>query len=980
MTELDHMLNVIGVPLGVDFPQAVVSGLLAEYQDQPPDALARVHLIVNTRRMARRMRAIFDAGPPCLLPKIGLVTDFAETRDASDIPPAVSPLKRRLELVQLVGKLLEAQPDLAPRANLFDLADSLASLMDEMQAEGVGPDDIARLDVSDQSGHWSRILAFLGIIRPYFHENQTEPDREARQRMVIEHLVKKWTHAPPEHPVIVAGSTGSRGPTQLLMRAVAQLPNGRVVLPGFDFSQSDDVWDQLTDHGLGEDHPQFRFADLMSKLGSHPRHIKAFSDTAPANTDRNRLISLAMRPAPVTDQWLRDGPDLEDTLPAATENISLVEAPTPRSEALTIAMRLRQAVEDGETAALIATDRTLTRQVTAALDRWNILPDDSAGIPLHQSAPGRFMRHVAELFRGPITTEQLFTLLKHPLTHSGADRGPHLLHTRELELFLRKKGCPAPTEGILQDWLVENKTTGASEWGAWISACLLGHEAAGSTPISDHIKRHIGLAEAISNGSIPDQPGKLWGGDAGAELQKTVSDIAENAQFGGVLTATDYGHLFHSVLSQGSVRNADEPHPQVLIWGTLEARVQGADLVILAGLNESSWPEAPPQDPWFNRVMRKQVGLTLPDRRIGLSAHDFQQAICAKTVWLTRSVRSDDAQTVPSRWLNRIQNLMCGLPQGLGNQAFEDMRQRGQIWLECAEELEKPDQVPAEDRPAPCPPTQARPKQLSVTAIKRLIRDPYAIYAQYVLRLKPLNALMREPDALLRGTVLHDVLETFVRDAMQDSQRLDPQHLQSVAKTVLEDAVHWPEARLLWQARIERVSDWFVAAEKTRRETSRPVALEVKGAAEIASLDFTLTAKADRIDLNADGGLHIIDYKTGTAPSKKEQLHFDKQLLLEAAIAERSGFKGIDPAQVAAATFISLGTKPSESPAPLDKEPPSDTWAKLIELISEYLQDDRGYVSRRAVQKSDEHGDYDHLARFGEWDQVASPKPEKVGQ
>ncbi|WP_338549641.1 double-strand break repair protein AddB [Roseovarius phycicola] len=979
MADTPRPLQVYGVPLGADFPAAVVNALRQEYSDQPPDALARVELIVNTRRMARRIRALFDSGPPCLLPRISLVADFAETQALMDVPQPVPPLRRRLELVQLVDRLLEAEPDLAPRANLYSLADSLAGLMDEMQAQGVHPTDIEHIDISDQSGHWARILTFLSIVRPFFDLDTGPPDRECRQRLVIERLSRIWDETPPDHPVILAGSTGSRAPTQLLMQTVARLPMGKVILPGFDFDQPRDVWDQLIEHGAVEDHPQFRFADLMSRLGAHPKDVLRWPECRPANPACNRLVSLALRPAPVTDQWLRDGPSLEAEIVDATKHITLLEAPSPRTEAVSIALRLRQAVEDGATAAMISTDRTLTRQVTAALDRWNIVPDDSAGIPLQQSAPGRFMRHIADLFRAPATTEQLFTLLKHPLTHSGADRGPHLRYTRELELYLRQRGCPVPSPDIMRDWAISQDEEQAQNWGEWVCENLLNNRSSNPKLVSDRIARHIALAEAISQGQSPDVRGRLWDGEAGEETHKTVSNLAEHASASGALNATDYAHLFHAILSQESVRSADAPHQQVLIWGTLEARVQGADLLILAGLNEGSWPEMPPQDPWLNRAMRKQVGLTLPERRIGLSAHDFQQAICAHDVWLTRSVRSEDAQTVPSRWLNRLQNLICGLSAGEGQQAFEDMRSRGQDWLVRANKLEQPEDTPLASRPAPCPPSKYRPRKLSVTDIKRLIRDPYAIYARHVLRLRPLNSLMRVPDALLRGTVLHEVFEMFIRDSASSPDLFTPKYLQDITARVLEEKVHWAEAKALWRARINRVTDWFIETEVQRRAEAHPTAFETLGSADIPALGFTLTAKADRIDIGPDGGLYIYDYKTGTAPTKPEQLHFDKQLLLEAAIAERAGFAEILPAPVVQASYIALGNKPAQSPAPLEDEPPNDTWSKLNQLIARYLQDDQGFVSRRAVQKTDEIGDYDHLARFGEWEQVDDPNPEEVG-
>ena len=85
----------------------------------------------------------------------------------------------------------------------------------------------------------------------------------------------------------------------------------------------------------------------------------------------------------------------------------------------------------------------------------------------------------------------------------------------------------------------------------------------------------------------------------------------------------------------------------------------------------------------------------LPERRIGLSAHDFQQAIAAPEVWLTRAERSDaEADTVPSRWLNRLTNLLSGLPDQGGRDALDAMRARGQQWLDWADALEEPTPIP----------------------------------------------------------------------------------------------------------------------------------------------------------------------------------------------------------------------------------------------------------------------------------------------
>lgn len=966
--------RVFAVPPGSDFPKALVAGLHARSTGQPPEALARVQLVVNTRRMARRVRDLFDQGPACLLPRLSLVTDLGESVDLAQIPPAIPALRRRLELTQLVSKLLEQQPDLAARSSLFDLSDSLAALIDEMQGEGVSPEAIRQLDVSDMSGHWARAQAFIGIADRFVDTGDNALDAQARQRRVVENLIARWQAEPPQHPVILAGSTGSRGTTLMLMEAIARLPQGALILPGYDFDQPDAVWTRLDEALTSEDHPQYRFRKLMTMLDLRPDQIERWTRDAPPSAPRNRLVSLALRPAPITDAWMTEGPQLTD-LTEATADLTLVEAQSPRSEALAIALRLRQAAETGQTAALITPDRMLTRQVSAALDRWNITPDDSAGLPLQLSPPGRFLRHVAGLFARRLDGEALLTLLKHPLCHGGDERGSHLLHTRDLELDLRRHGPPFPDGPSLTAFAIRKEVS--EGWVQWLIRHFCDQQISGELPLSEWVTRLRRLAEAISTGSSGES-GPIWDKNAGQKALTVLTALEDESGHGGQMTAHDFADLLGALLAGEEVRDRDAPHPRIMIWGTLEARVQGADLLILGGLNEGSWPEAPAPDPWLNRQMRDKVGLLLPERRIGLSAHDFQQAIGAPEVWLTRATRSDDAETVPSRWLNRLTNLLQGLPDQGGRSALTKMRDRGGQWLRWSEQLEHAPEIKAAARPSPRPPIASRPRRLSVTEIKRLIRDPYAIYAKHVLRLKPLDPLVQAPDALLRGIVIHEILEHFVKDSVLDTALLNRENFLKRAEMLLDQHVAWPTARKLWLARLERIADDFLTAETARRGDGGPVAFEAAMKLVLAPMDVTIVGRADRIDLNTRGAVRLIDYKTGTPPTESQQAKFDKQLLIEAAMAEQGGIEGFDPLPVAEAVFIGMGGSYKEVPAPLAKEPTDKVLAELKELISAYLEPDQGFSSRRMLHKDTDIGDYDHLARFGEWDRTAETKPEDL--
>jgi double-strand break repair protein AddB len=954
-------LNLFALPPGADFPAELVAGLLRRMSGQPPEALARVTLMLNTARMRTRVAECLTAKGARLLPRLLLVDEVASALSPKPMPPAMPPLRLRLQLSVLLDRLLQTGSTPFPRAALYDLAESLAALMDEMQGEGVSPDRIAGLDVGSHSAHWARTQAFLAIVTQLAGDGM---DTAARQREAILALGRVWAERPPVDPVIVAGSTGSRGTTALLMQVVARLPGCAVVLPGFDFDLPDAVWQGMDDALTAEDHPQFRFRRLMDLLDCPPNAIQPWTAAKAPAPDRNQLISLSLRPAPVTDQWLREGADLPDLM-VATEGVTLLEAPSERVEALAVALILREAAETGTRAALVTPDRNLARRVTATLDRWGIRPDDSAGRPLALSPPGRLLRQVAALAGQRLTIDALLAILKHPLVFTGQGgalgRGAHLMLTREFELHARRRGPVFPSAESLSAWAEGSRLPGAADWAAILGEALCGPPVIKPQPLPSAVARHLQSVERLTRGFAPEGTGELWLKEAGRAAQAAMDGLVAEAGAGTDVSPLDYANLLRTVLA-GEVRETEAAHPLIAIRGTLEARVQGAELVVLGGLNDGTWPASAKPDPWLNRSMRKAAGLLLPERQIGLSAHDYQQAAGAPQVVLSRSMRGADAEAVPSRWLNRLVNLMAGLPDRQGPKALEAMKERGNRWLALAAAFDAPAGLAQpEKRPSPRPPVAARPKKLSVTEIKTLIRDPYAIYARHILNLSPLDPLRPEADPRLRGTVLHAILESFVS---QKGAKVDD--LLRIADEVLAERVAWPLARAVWRARIGKAAEAFIAFSSSTG--GQPVLVEKRGAATLPLLDFTLTGKPDRIDRLEDGRLLLIDYKTGAPPSEKEQTHFDKQLLLTAAMAENGAFAELGVAEVARIVFVGLKAELKVVESTLQPGQVAEVWADFAKLIAAYARPSQGYTARRAMKAELDAADYDHLSRFGEWD------------
>ncbi|MEO8241643.1 MAG: double-strand break repair protein AddB [bacterium] len=952
------------LPPGVDFASQLVLGLRERLAGQPPEAMARVALYVNSQRMRRRVTQVMVAEGAGFLPRILVVSELGADPVLAGFAPQVSDLRRRLELAKLIKGLLRAQPELAPMVARFDLADSLADLFAELQDEAVSPDALAALDVSGHSAHWARTQAFLQIVTPFSLE---QGDPQSRQREAVRRLAALWQAVPPSDPVVIAGSTGSRGTTALLMQAIAGLATGAVVVPGFDPWLPGPVWRGMNEALTDEDHPQYRFRRLMDALDVPPTAFRPWRAAEVADAARNQVVSLALRPAPVTDQWLVEGQSLPDLGPA-TAGLTLVEASHPRQEAVTVALILRDAVVRGQRAALITSDRGLTRRVAAALARWGIAADDSAGSPLALSAPGRLLRHVAVAFCGPLTGDHLLTLLKHPLAATGGDRPQHLLFTRRLEMELRRNGPAFPAGQDILNWAGKPGREDSLPWAEALAQVMALLGPSGEVSLSAHVARHVAATEALAG-----NPGALWLAEAGFAAAAVMDQIRLEAPFGDEMSAQDYRVFFDSLIARGEVRGLGGAHPLVAFYGHREAREMHADIVVLGGLTDGVWPAAADPDPWLNRKMRKEAGLLLPERQIGLAAHDFQQAIAARSVVLTRAVRNAEAETVPSRWLNRLCNLLAGLPDKGGPEALAAMRQRGRVWLKMADRLDLPSVAQRNDprlapavRPRPRPPVGLRPHKLSLTRISTLIRDPYAIYARYILNLKPLDPLRQQPNDRDRGTVVHKILERFVKERPEvEPAEAAHDRLMRTAAEALAEGTPFPSARVLWLARLQRAAGHLLRQDG--KYGGVPVLVEQVGSIGVSGTGFTLFGTPDRIDRLPDGRLQMIDYKTGSPPTKAQQEAFDKQLLLAAAMAERGGFAELGPSKVARISYVGLGSGDKAVEDEVTSEQLNEQWARFCLLISAYQTLETGYTARRAVFEARYPLDYDHLSRFGEW-------------
>ena len=685
------------------------------------------------------------------------------------------------------------------------------------------------------------------------------------------------------------------------MAAVARLPQGALVLPGFDASLPAAVWQRLGDDDPGAaDHPQHGFRALADALGFDPAAVSAWHPAPPPAPARNALVSLALRPAPVTDQWLTEGAALAGSLAPACASLTWVEAPDQRAEALAIALALREAAETGTRAALVTPDRQLARRVTAELDRWALIPDDSAGRPLALTPPGVLLRRLAALPgaaphpRGPPRPPQAPPHRQRP-RRPLRPPPPHRPPGDAGASAAAPPGSTGPTSPPGPDR--------GRRRSPRLDRLAPRHARPPRRPTPPPPSTRTSPATAPPPRPWPPAPTRrpthaLWEQEAGAQARALLDALAAEAAAAAPLDARAYRALLQS---QMAARDVPEPavttHPGLAIWGTLEARVQSADLVILGGLNEGTWPRLPAADPWLGRGLRRAIGLPSPDRRIGLSAHDFQQAMGAPRVILTRATRDAEAPTVASRWLLRLENLLLGLgPEG--QDALAAAKARGQRLAADAARLDLPAaRVPPArpPRPAPARPPPARPSSPSPRSSGWSATPTASTPARSsasAASTRPAASPTRWPAAppsTPRST-------TSSPPPKPASPKTPPRvFLAIIADARSAAAAPWPAVNAIWTARLARAAPWFLAGEAERRARGTPAAREVKGRREVEGLarPFAITARADRIDRAARRRRHLRLQVRQPAPPPAEARAFHLQLPLEAAIAEAGGFEGV---------------------------------------------------------------------------------------
>ncbi len=1016
--------NVFTIAPGAPFLETFVEAFLAGEivasvsRASPPLAMARATIYVPTQRAGRALAAQFarayDRGAtllPRILPLGGLEESetaalFGGAEDFDDALPApIEELERRLLLAQLVMQwskaigraILSIDPTGAPvldetepllvassPSGAYALAADLGALIDEFIIEDVAPEAIDRIVDDSFDKYWSITTQFLRIALHQWPDILSERgriDAASRQKILLEAQVAALAQQKHGGPVIALGSTGAHPTTARLLAAIAALENGAVILPGLDREMSPDAWARVgeSDDEPAFSHPQTMLKRLLNVMGVHREDVCELGKVSPELSGRRALVAEAMLPAIETSAWRLFRASHGASFVSALEDVSAIEAPDERMEALALALFMREALETPQrTAALVTPDRNLARRVAAELRRFDIEIDDSGGASLASTSEGVLARLVAEIGAEGFSAVNVAALLAHPLALLGHAREKVAALAPLVEIgVLRELG--AGQHGLSASVAKAREFAGArhahpaahrisdDEWRD-IEALLRQLEAAfatyvslrGENALSTWAQAHRAAFEALTQGASE--------ADDGAQALFGLFDRLIAAEAPPGFDALSYASLFDRISFETTLRGPRRAHPRLKILGPLEARLIEADLVLIGGLDEGVWPPQTDTGAFLNRSMRRQLDLSPPERRIGQSAHDFVMALGAQSVVLSRAVKRGGSPTVASRFLTRL--------EALAGDAFAGCKARGDRMLAIAAALDHPRDYVTIARPAPRPPIDLRPTKLSVTRVERLRRDPYAIYAEYVLKLVPLAPLGAEIGARERGTALHEALAEFVMRHPRGPLPPDARaQLHDMARRKLSDFFLDPAFATFTWPRIAQGLDHALDFEQERRSEGCEIFIETRGAWRLPLEDgstFTLTAVADRIEVDPHGRAYVFDYKTGAPPSVKQVgAGWAPQLTLEAAMVEAGAFADVGVHPVGGAAYVGLKDGGDTQWLNWKDRGFADVVAthrvEVEKMLSQYRASATPYPSRPFVAFVSGVGDYDHLARVKEW-------------
>ncbi|MBT2325065.1 PD-(D/E)XK nuclease family protein [Variovorax paradoxus] len=567
------------------------------------------------------------------------------------------------------------------------------------------------------------------------------------------------------------------------------------------------------------------------------------------------------------------------TLDAPACTAALHPAADPEDEAQrAAACVLRHLAEGRAPVALVATDRALTRRISAQLAAEGLVPHDETGWKLSTTRAAATLMSALRACAHDASSDQVLDWLK-----SASAFGARSI--RALEARLRDRG--------MRDWRSWCSFAAASGKPRDLELLSFTNDVealratlARGRPLADWLAATRALLE--TGGQWP----ALCGDVVGIEVIAALYLDAEEGEIRGArCTLAEFTAWVRDVLEAASfvllAGRPDAPQVVVLPLHQLLGRAFGA--VVVPGCDDQRLPASPEPPGDWNPAQR--LALALPSRQALEAAQraawaNALRAPCCDLLW-----RQFDASGEPVRPSALVQMLH------LDHSATD------------ADDPRTPVQVAARPTPRPQPHGDALvPATLSSTAYEDLRRCPYRFFALRQLGLRSSDELDAEVDKRDFGNWLHAVLGHF-HEALKESPTAElparralmaAAEQQATREFGLSEAEFLPFAAA-WPAVRDGYLDWLAGHEAGEGA----VFVEAEPWKEVPLGSVKLVGRLDRVDATPDGRAFVIDYKTESVDKTRDRIKDpteDTQLAFYAALFPDDSLR---------AAYVNVGEKAS---------------------------------------------------------------------
>ncbi|HQS84908.1 MAG: double-strand break repair protein AddB [Alphaproteobacteria bacterium 16-39-46] len=966
------------------FLETLAESLLHSTQKAPLH-LSKYTILFPTQRSLRAFKHILGHHADALfLPNLFTLNDLApraedfltslfqnipfESLQELSLPPPLSILRGSLlcaEALRRGGGLFNHT--LNPEAQ-ENLSKALLETLGELASHNVSLKD-GDLHIPETHGiHWEKTTLFLKTILEIWPlilkaEEASDPLTFVQDRLKIlsSYLVK----SPPSTPIIVAGIRGLSPVFISFLKTIFNCSKGVFLVETFSKDFKD-----TSPQSLSPSHPSYELTSFLSELNVSPSHLKPWPFVLKQKDETlSARLSLINGTFPVTALNQKEPPsNIFHSLAKSLENISFFEAGSLLEEARVISLRMRHVLETPQkTAALITPDRRLAHLVKTELLKWDIIVDDSGGTSFAQTTVGRYFLKSLQTLLSHESPLLLISLLKDPLTRLGMNQENLDQALKTLELYALRGLKPSPGIPSLRHRLGSFKKEGdlALNDSLEIAEDLLKSFEEITSPFKNLLengappavllKSHEEFLKALSKTGEGDS--LLWQKEEEAEAESLFQTLIQETENLSPLTRSSYGGFLKSLLTKSTLQLTLPEHPRLSILGLFESRLLKKDSVILGGLNEGTWPDLPHANPWIHKNLREALSLPPLEARIGVSIQDFLHGFLNKEVLLTRSKRTKSGIERPSRILVHLTTFLES--QNLSfEQPFEILLLKA--LTPPSSSLVKP--------PEANPPLSARPHRLTPSLIEMLSKDPYGFYAQTILNLRPLKPFEAFPTASDFGTLIHTSIENLSGKSFLPSEEVLRKEFKN---TSLYKALSRGE-QYFWAHRFLCILKNFWT--QHAKQLQNPELLTISREVSVSHLfsistnpkSFEIKGRIDRLEETLES-FHIMDYKTGSLPSKiaietglNSQLPLLGLLLKETLTSQKRPLKNI---------ALSYWPLKKDAFLPLNtlKNPETliENTSQMLTEILDFFYNTETPGHFRATPYA--HSSYAHLARIQEW-------------